>query len=245
MQDSNFNKNVKKRVKSMDITEINSYGRQLVECLKLTTSPVAVKLIPKGDEVPKGIEKVNGGMRHCQLVDRVRRTGEEFYTLGEDQMCKGGAGAMGLGEIPTKVASGEFYYKELKQFSTQDAAMRTVALVPKLPSNSTEAVLYSPLEKTYFTPDVVVIICNPKQIMLLTQAFMYKAGGRLEVNFAGKQSLCSDGVVQVYKEGKIGVTVGCSGSRSYTEIADEEIIMGIPIELLENVVSGLKEICPK
>ena len=229
----------------MDLKEINSYGQELVECLKLTTSPVAVKLIPKGDEVPKGIEKVGGAMRHCQLVDRVRRTGEEFYTLGEDQMCRGGAGAMGIGEIPAKVASGEFYYKGLKMFSTQGAAMRTIDMVPKLPPNSTEAVLYSPLEKTSFTPDVILIICNPRQIMLLTQAFMYRIGGRLETSFAGKQSLCSDGVVQVYKEGKIGVTVGCSGSRSFTKIADEEMIMGIPVELLADVVSGLKEICHK
>ena len=52
-------------------------------------------------------------------------------------------------------------------------------------------------------------------------------------------------VVQAYKEGKIGVTVGCSGSRTYTKIADEEMIMGIPVELLADVASGLKEICPK
>jgi uncharacterized protein (DUF169 family) len=229
----------------MDLKEINSYGKELVSYLKLTTSPVAIKLIPKGGEISEGIKKVNEAMRHCQLVDRVRRTGEEFYTLGEDQMCKGGAGAMGIGEIPAKVASGEFYYKGLKQFSTQGAARRTIDKVTKLPPNSTESVLYAPLEKTSFTPDVVAIICNPKQIMLLTQAFVYKIGGRLEASFAGKQSLCSDGVVQVYKEGKIGVTIGCSGSRSYTKIADEEMIMGIPVELLGDVVSGLKEICPK
>ena len=229
----------------MDLKEINSYGKELVSYLKLTTSPVAIKLIPKGGEIPEGIKKVNEAKRHCQLVDRVRRTGEEFYTLGEDQMCKGGAGAMGIGEMPAKVASGEFYYKGLKQFSTQGAARRTIDKVTKLSPNSTEAVLYAPLEKTSFTPDVVVIICNPKQIMLLTQAFVYKTGGKLETSFAGKQSLCSDGVVQVYKEGKIGVTVGCSGSRSYTKIADEEMIMGIPVELLYDVLSGLKEICPK
>ena len=229
----------------MDIKEINSYGQKLVECLKLKTSPVAVKLIPKGEEIPAGIRKVDDAMRHCQLVDRVRRTGEEFYTLSEDQMCKGGAGAMGLGEIPAKVASGEFYYKGLKQFSTQDAARRTVEMVPALPPNSTEAVLYAPLEKTSFIPDVVVVICNPRQIMLLTQAFVFKAGGRLEASFAGKQSLCSDGVVQVYKEGKIGVTVGCSGSRTYTKIADEEMIMGIPVALLADVAAGLNEICPR
>jgi uncharacterized protein (DUF169 family) len=229
----------------MDINEINSYGQELMKCLRLTTSPVAVKLVSKGGEIPEGIKKVNEAMRHCQMVDRVRRTGEEFYTLGEDQMCKGGAGAMGLGEMPAKVISGEFYYKGLKQFNSQGAARRTIDKVPKLPPNSTEAVLYAPLERASFIPDVVVIICNPKQIMLLTQAFVYKTGGRLETSFAGKQSLCSDGVVQVYKEGKIGVTVGCSGSRSYTKIADEEMIIGIPVELLADVAAGLKEICPK
>ncbi|MFY9339359.1 MAG: DUF169 domain-containing protein, partial [Methanosarcina flavescens] len=38
----------------------------MVECLKLTTSPVAVKLIPKGGEIPKGITRVDEAMRHCQ-----------------------------------------------------------------------------------------------------------------------------------------------------------------------------------
>jgi len=47
----------------MDIKEINSYGQELMECLKLTTSPVAVKLIHKVEEVPEGIEKVDESMR--------------------------------------------------------------------------------------------------------------------------------------------------------------------------------------
>ncbi|HPS89890.1 MAG TPA: DUF169 domain-containing protein, partial [Methanosarcina vacuolata] len=71
----------------MDVKEINKYGQEIVDCLKLETSPVAVKLIPKGGEIPEGMKEVDETMRHCQLVDRVRRTGEEFYTLGEDQMC--------------------------------------------------------------------------------------------------------------------------------------------------------------
>ncbi|MHC1755398.1 MAG: DUF169 domain-containing protein [Methanosarcina sp.] len=227
----------------MDLKEINSYGQDMIECLKLTTSPVAVKLVPKGEKVPEGIKKADEVMRHCQFVDRVRKTGEELYTLGEDQMCKGGAGVMGLGALPPKVASGEFYYKGLKQFGTQEAAKLTIEMVPTLTPDSTEAVLYAPLEKVTFMPDVVLVICNPMQIMLLTQAYMYKTGGRLEVSFAGKQSLCSDGVVQA-KEGEIGVTVGCSGSRLYTGITDNEMTMGIPVELLPDVAAGLMEICP-
>jgi uncharacterized protein (DUF169 family) len=47
----------------------------------------------------------------------VRRTEEEFYTLGEDQMCKIGAGTLGLNEIPPEVPSGESYYKEFGNYS--------------------------------------------------------------------------------------------------------------------------------
>ena len=229
----------------MDVREINRYGQEMVDYLELKTSPVAVKLITKGEEIPAGIKKAGEVMTHCQFIDRVRRTGEEFFTLGEDQMCKIGAGTLGLNEIPPEVFSGESYYKEFKLFSTQGAARRTVEMIPILPPNSTESVMYSPLEKTSFVPDVAVVICNPKQTMLLTQAYMYKTGGRLETSFAGTQSFCSEGVVQTYKEGKVGVAFGCVGSRSYTKVADEEMIVGIPVELLADVISGLKEICPK
>lgn len=229
---------------NMDVKEINRHGQELIKHLKIRTSPVAVKLIPKGAEIPEGIKKAKENMTHCQFVDKVRRTREEFYTLNKNQMCKIGAGAMGLGSIPNDLVSGELYYKEFELFSTLSASRRTVEMIPILPPNSTEAVLYSTLEKTSFIPNVVMVIGNPKQMMLLTQAVMYGIGGRLETSFAGAQSVCSDGVVQVYKEGKVGVTIGCTGSRAYATLTDEEMIMGIPIELLADVVSGLKQICP-
>ena len=224
----------------MDIKEINSYGHEMVEYLKLKTSPVAVKLLTKGGKIPAGIKKVDEVMTHCQFVDSVRRTGEEFYTLSQDHMCKIGSGTLGLNEIPQEIPSGESYFK-LELFSSQRAARRTVEKIPVLPPNSTEAVMYAPLETTSFVPDVVVLICNPKQVMILTQAYMYKVGGRLETSLVGMQSLCSEGIVQVYKEGNIGVGVCCIGSRSNTKIEDGEMVIGIPIELLADVVTGLKE----
>lgn len=223
---------------------INEYSTEIIDMLKLNTSPVAVKLIPAGKEVPEGIKRVNETMRHCQMIDKVRKTKEEFYSLKEDQKCRGGAAAMGIGHLPVKVASGEFY-KGMNHFSTVNASRRTIEMAPMLPANSNEAILYGALENASFEPDVVVIICNPKQIMLLTQAALYRSGGRLNVSFAGKQSICSDGVVQAYRDGEIGITVGCSGSRAYTEIEDEEMTIGIPVELLEDIVKGLREICAK
>lgn len=227
----------------MDVKEVNRHGQELIKSLKIRTSPVAVKLILKGTEIPEGIKKAEEGMTHCQFVDKVRRNREEFYTLNDNQTCKVGAGAMGLGSVPEDLVSGELYYKEFELFSTLGASGRTVNMASTLPPNSTEAILYSPLEKTSFIPDVVMVVGNPKQMMLLTQALMYETGGRLETSFVGAQSVCSDGVVKIYKEGKVGVTIGCPGCRAYATLTDDEMIMGIPVERLADVISGLKQIC--
>lgn len=224
------------------IEKINGYGRELIELLKLETSPVGVALIRKEEEIPKGIKKIEEGMKHCQMVDRVRSTKEEFVAYLADQACKGGAAALGLGHMPPKLASGEFYHKNLKHFKTLEASRKTLEKVPMLEAESMKAVLYGPLEKVSFMPDVVVIICSPIQIMLLTQALLYNEGGRVEAEFAGKQSICSDAVAEPYLSGKVGITVGCSGSRKFTGIKDSELTMGLPVGKLKELMEGLRAI---
>ncbi|MCQ1535680.1 hypothetical protein FTO70_08305 [Methanosarcina sp. KYL-1] len=227
------------------IEEINGYGKEIIELLKLETSPVAVALVPKDEEIPAGVQRIEEGMKHCQMVDRVRNTKEEFYTLLDDQTCKGGAAALGLGHMPPKLASGEFYHEKLKHFKTLEASKKTLERVPMLEAESILSAIYAPLESASFMPDVVVIICSPKQVMLLTQAILYNEGGRVEAEFAGKQSLCSDAVAEPYLSGKIGITVGCTGSRKHTGIQDSELTVGIPAKLLKTLVEGLRSIAGK
>ena len=224
------------------IKEINGYGRELIELLNLEMSPVGVALIQKNEEIPAGVKKIEEGMKHCQMVDRVRSRKEEFLAYLSDQTCKGGAAALGLGHMPPKLASGEFYHEKLKHFKTLEASRNTLKKVPMLEAESTQAVLYGPLEKVSFMPDVVVIICTPMQIMLLTQALLYNEGGRLEAEFAGKQSICSDAVAEPYLSGKIGITVGCTGSRKFTNIRDSELTMGLPVGKLKELMEGLRAI---
>jgi len=230
---------------SEQIKEINEYGREIIELLKLETSPVAVALVPKGAEIPENVQRIEKGMKHCQMMDRVRKTKEEFYAILEDETCKGGAAALGLGHMPPKLASGEFYYETLKHFKTLEASKKTLEKIPMLEAESTIGSIYAPLESASFMPDVVVIICSPKQVMLLTQAILYNEGGRLEAEFAGKQSLCSDAVAQPYLTGKMGITVGCTGSRTYTGIQESELTVGIPVSLLKDLVEGLRAIVGK
>ena len=231
----------------MNIEKLNSIGNELKSLLELKGSPVAVKLIPAGKEndIIAHYPKLDHQIRHCQIADHVRRTGDVFYTTLEEQQCKGGAAALGLTKLSDKVKSGEFYCDSLHHFETVEAAKKTVDQISFLEPHSNSIALYSPLEKATFDPDVVIFICTPKQAMLLTQGYGYKNGGKVESSFAGKQSLCSDAVAQVVLTGKPNLTIGCSGSRSYTKITDDELIYSIPAKDLEKTVIGLHSVLGK
>ncbi|WP_407282595.1 DUF169 domain-containing protein [Methanolobus sp. WCC1] len=223
----------------MNNEDIQKYGNELRDILQMNTSPVAVLLVKADEKIPKGIPRIDETVRHCQMVDNVRRLGKPFYATLEDHQCKGGAAVMGLVEMSPKLRSGELYYN-LNHFATVDSARTTMENVPMVEANSIKAVVYAPLEKATFKPDVVLIIANPRQVMQLSQALLHKDGGRVKSGFAGKQSICADGVSYPYLTGEAGVTVGCSGSRKYTEIQDEELIMSVPVDMLAQLVESAK-----
>lgn len=225
--------------KLMNNEEIQKLGKELVDTLHLKTSPVAVHLVKENESLPSDIARIGENTRHCQMVDNVRRKGSQFYSLLDDHMCKGGAAVMGLTEMGEKLKTGEVYY-HLNHFGSLDAAKSTMEKVPRVAGNSVKAVVYSPLEKTTFKPDVVLIITTPKQVMELSQALLHKNGGRVNASFAGKQSVCADGVAYPYLSGEAGVTIGCSGSRKYTEIKEDEMIMSIPVDMLPGLVASAK-----
>ena len=226
----------------MNLETLNAYGVELRELLQLEGHPVAVKLIPAGqaDEVVGKFNKLDHLMRHCQITDHIRRSGETFYTTIEEQQCKGGAAALGLTQLPEKVKTGEFYCDGLKQFEDVPAAKNTIDQVTFLEPFTSSAVVYGPLDDLKFDPDVIIFICKPKQAMLLTQGFLFKEGGRIHSEFSGKQSVCSDAVAQVLTLDRPNLTIGCSGSRSYAKIMDEELLFSMPVKDLEKTVYGLR-----
>ncbi|WP_406659586.1 DUF169 domain-containing protein [Methanolobus sp. ZRKC3] len=228
----------------MDIEQINKLGLELRELLKLETLPVAVGLVTDEKDIPAGIKKLDHVTRHCQMVDDVRRSGDEFYSTIEEQQCRGGAAVMGMTEMADQLKSGEFYYS-LNSFSSVESAKETMDKIPEIKEKNVTAIMYAPLEKASFVPDVIIFIAKPKKAMELSQTLLFEKGGRIEANFAGKQSLCGDGVALPYLSNKPSVTVGCGGSRNYTEIKEEEMVISIPVEKLEELVCSAKKMFRK
>ena len=211
-------------------------SRELKDKLGLDKSPVAIKFILREEDIPEGIKKIDENIRHCEMVQKAAH-GETFYATNEEQMCKGGASALGLMETPEKIKTGEFY-QSLGRFSSLGSAKRTMESIPKI-DPMMKAIIYAPLENAKFDPDVIVIISKPAQAMKLAQALVYTSGGRVEADFSGIQSICADAVAGPFLRGTANITLGCSGSRQYADIKEEEVIVGLNGENIGSLMDAL------
>jgi uncharacterized protein (DUF169 family) len=211
----------------------------LKKALALTGSPVAIKLAPSKEEIPAGIEELDKTIRHCMMVNLARHEGKIFYATSQKHECNGGAWSLGLREITPTLKTGDFYFK-LGKFDSAAACKRTIDKVAHLNAGDTYATLYAPLEKTPFTPQVVLIVTTPRNMLKLAQSSLFRLGGRIYAEFSGIQSVCSDATAQTYLTGRPNFSLGCDGSRKFSGIADDEMVMGIPAEMLTEITTALK-----
>lgn len=211
--------------------------------LGLEGSPVAVKLAKSENGIPEGIPEIGEAMRHCQMVNIARREGKIFFATAGKHQCNGGAWAIGFKDLTPSLKSGEFYFK-LGKFESWAACMRTMGQIPNVHTPSgiekpTYATVYAPLEKTPFDPHVVLIVAQPRMMLKLAQAILYKMGGRIHSSMSGIQSVCADAVALPYMTGRVNFSMGCDGSRKFSGIPDEEMVVGIPAELLPEVAEAI------
>ncbi|NMB79295.1 MAG: DUF169 domain-containing protein [Methanomicrobiales archaeon] len=207
--------------------------------LKLTGSPVAFRFVTKKEEIPEGMQKFDKTVRHCTMVDHARREGKIFFATSENHECNGGAWSLGLREITETLKNGDFYFK-LGKFESSAACKRTIDRVSHLENGYTYATLYAPLEKAPFIPQVILIISNPWAMLKLSQSTLFQRGGRIHAEFAGIQSVCADACAQTFLNGNVNFSLGCDGSRKFSGVADSEMVMGIPAELIPELVESLK-----
>jgi uncharacterized protein (DUF169 family) len=112
--------------------------------------------------------------------------------------------------------------------------------IPHLRTGETYATMYAPLEKTPFSPQVILMVTNPWALLKLAQSSLFRLGGRLHAEFSGIQSVCSDASAVPYLTGKPNFSLGCDGSRKFSGIGDDEMVMGFPAEMLTELVDAVK-----
>ena len=209
--------------------------------LKMKGSPVALGFAKSMEDIPSGMQEIDKKIKHCMMVSLARNEGRIFYSTSDKHECNGGAWALGLRDLSPTLKTGEFYCK-LGKFASSSASRRTMNSIPHLGTGDTYATMYAPLEKTPFTPHVIIIITYPWAMLKLAQSSLFRLGGRVHAEFSGIQSVCSDAVAQTYLTGRPNFSLGCDGSRKFSGIADDEMVMGFPAEMLPEIVDAVKVI---
>ncbi|WP_296796527.1 DUF169 domain-containing protein [uncultured Methanobrevibacter sp.] len=222
-----------------DLEKNQKYAEVIGSKVKLTCKPVAMKLLKSEDDIPEGLELIGEKVRHCEMV-RKASLGEKFYSTVEEQMCLGGAGAIGLREMPEKLANGEKYFS-LGRFKDLETA-KSVTSKLSVVEDKFWGMAYAPLEEANFKADVIQVITEPVGGMKLAQSIVYASGDKINASFAGIQSLCGDAFANPYIEGGVNFTLGCDGSRKAADIKDNEMAIGISAEKIDKVISGLESI---
>ena len=219
-----------------------SWRKTLTDILGLRWNPVAITLIKAGQPMPDvPMPKVR--LRYCQSLMMARR-GKSVLMPAQCHACPDGTHILGLTEIPPKLASGELYVHFHKMASIE-AARQMIAERPRLPDRSTLATLVAPLQSAALTPDVIAVIGTPEQIMWLCISLSYYSGHRHQFNASGFNAQCAETTLIPYVTGKPNISFGCYGCRASSDIGDEMMFMGIPRQLMPEMIKGLEELGSK
>ena len=212
----------------------------LINTLALEASPVTVAL---SSRPPTGVQKSDRQLKFCQFLDVVRTEGGAFYTDLSNQSCKFGNYYLGLAEAADGHLSGQEDAGEggYDLLHTPMAMQRFYASSPTIPVGRFSFVGYARLEDTPFHAKVggmvVVIYCSPAQAMFLQRGSNYRSG-EIVPGLTGPAT-CSASVVGPLISGKMHYSLASFGIRYYTELRPDQVVVGIPMEILPQVVENL------
>ena len=140
-------------------TEWTGHASEIKNVLGLKGSPIAITY-----SIDPPSKSAEGKYRVCDAF-HLARDGMVIDLTLATCACGGGAWHLGLREAPKAdmaKALKKFHVNEVKLFCSIAAYHRVQALTTPPPLGLADHVVFSPLEKAEFRPDIVVFICNPE-----------------------------------------------------------------------------------
>jgi len=221
--------------------DVKTADQELQTYIRPQTFPVAIRMLKPGEPIPDRAKRPARDFKklsmNCQVIDMARRYGWMIALTREDHICSLGIAALGF-EKPTHLHSSgtlcEGMYTE-----TKEAGQRSEAAVDRFAQGEYYALLVAPLDRTTFEPHLVCIYANPAQVMRLTQAALWKRGGKVASAFGGRID-CSEIIVTTMRTDQPQVILPCSGDRIFGQTQDHEMAFTIPWGQMEEIIEGLR-----
>lgn len=212
----------------------HTQAKQLQELLGLRWPPISITLRPTAPtEIPRvGVSALSG----CTYW-KLAAEGQVFYTEASDHYgCPIGAYTHGV-SLPAAQS------KELEEMIGTMVGLSYLRMeeVPSIPRRADPfgVVIYAPLADAPFTPDIVLVRGNAKQMMLLSES-VNAAGVGSSSGIMGRPTCAM--IPAVLKTQQSALSLGCIGNRVYNELSDEEMYAAISGMKLIGVLAALTAI---
>ena len=213
--------------------------RRMELLTRLKSFPVAFKLLEDREalsEIPF-VRRLEHKSTLCQMINLVRNFD---WTVGADlddfmsAMCPS---IIGLTEIPEYMRDGTF--RSIVWTKSRADGKKYENSIPRLPVGKYQAVAMAPLVYNPFDPDIVLIYANPAQMMLLINSLQFEDYEVMQFHCVGESS-CSDAIARCYLTGKPSLTIPCYGERRYGHAQDDELVIALPAEAMDKLLTGLE-----
>jgi len=200
------------------VAELKRIADQLTRQLDLDIPPVQVSYL---EEPPKGVEEHPGGVPSVCTFFAFGAEKSFYATLPKHEDCEVGAYVLGIppaGEVGVRLMSTIGRMQSVGYLNPGEEAT--------VPHNATppKYVAYGPLGSLEMPPTGVLLFANPKSAMLAAEAAGSGADAQ-PVSINGRP-MCA--IMPILNQGTpVGLSLGCTGSRIYTDLGMDNMVVGI------------------
>ncbi len=218
-------------------SEINT---KLNKYLKLTTFPVAVKLLENLDESKKikFIKKPENPVAMCQIFSYARYYGWTMLCTKEDNVCPLAEITLGFEKTHRLFEEGAFFVGRYNK--TKEAAKKTTSTMPLILYDSYSAIVAGRLGRVEFDVDLILIWGSSAQIMRIIQGYLWERGGRVNMS-TFCDGVCADTISNAILTKDLQIAFPCLGDRRFGMARDSDLIASIPIELIDEIIEGIEQ----
>ncbi len=226
----------------LNLEDLSSLSKNLMEVVHLRTSPVGIKLVEEDLEkldlpLLRPLRDFRRRMTFCQAVALSRYYGWSIGLDINDLSCPGAMVIFGLAEMPEYFKDGSIsagLYTENKELGA-----KLDSHLPKIPVGKFKGIVTFSLSMPITVPDIVLIYGTPGQMMKIVAALVYKSGEPVHMDSIAKAGSCS-GVAKSYLEGKPLLVLPGLGDRTLAWTMDDEMAAAIPTRYLKDLVEAAK-----
>ena len=209
---------------------------KLMKALQLKHEPIGVKLLYYKYEFDEAeAEYVDKPLSLCMLA-QMATIEKKVKADAHNIACSGAGLSLGIHEMTNESMSGR-HSAECDLYSSWAIACQAADSVTRIPSRN-HGVLLGSLS-AMDDSDVVVLICDCKQMMRIAQGYVREYGPPMNLRTIANGAICSDMVVRPFITNDLNISFLCCGVRKYMNVTDGEMGVGMPIKMFDSLVDGV------